>query len=194
MKKALVLILSIGFTSAVSAQLQFGVKGGYNNTNFNYTGPDGNTLASRSDFNAGIFAFIPLYNQFYLQPELQYSGQGCGYSGTIPETNYHNYLNVPVLLKYQHNSGLFAETGPQIGFLLSAKSETTTGSYNIKNGIEPIDFSWDFGFGYKIPIVNLGMDLRYNLGLTKIFKSPYYPGIAKNSVFQIDLFYQFKVN
>ncbi len=29
----------------------------------------------------------------------------------------YSYINVPVLFKYQHSSGLFAETGPQIGFL-----------------------------------------------------------------------------
>jgi hypothetical protein len=194
MKKVFVLIFLIGLTSAVSAQLQFGVKAGYNSTDFSYSGPGVNTLAPRSDFNAGIFAFVPVRKHFFLQPELLYSGQGVGYTGTIPETNYNNYLNVPLLIKYQHNSGLFAESGPQIGFLLSAKSETTTGSFNSKDNIEPIDFSWAFGLGYKIPTINLGIDLRYNLGLTKIFKSPYYPGIAKNSVFQIDLFYQFKVN
>ncbi len=119
-------------------------------------------------------------------------GQGSSYTDSIQETANNNYLNVPVLFKYQHASGLFVETGPQIGFLVSGQLKTSTQSFDSKSSTETVDFSWAFGLGYKIPSVNLGIDLRYILGLTNIAKSNYYTGSAKNSVFQIDLFYQFK--
>jgi Outer membrane protein beta-barrel domain len=193
MKKTLVLIFAIGVGYAANAQVQFGVKAGYNHTNLNYSGSGINDLGPRSDFNAGAFFSIPLFHSFFLQPELVYSGQGSGYTDSIPETTYNNYLNVPVLLKYQHSSGLFVETGPQIGFLLSAQLKTATQTFDSKSSVEKTDFSWAFGLGYKIPVVNLGIDIRYNLGLTNIAGGNYYTGSAKNSVFQIDLFYQFKV-
>jgi hypothetical protein len=193
MKKTLVLIFAIGAAHSASAQVQFGVKAGYNHSNLNYNSSGINYLGLRSDFNAGVFASIPLFNHFFLQPEIMYSGQGSQYTDSIPETTYSNYLNLPVLFKYQHGSGLFVETGPQIGFLLSAQLKTASQSFDSKSSTEPIDFSWSFGLGYKIPVVNLGIDIRYNMGLTNIAKNNYYTSSVKNSVFQIDLFYQFKM-
>jgi len=193
MKKILVLIFATAMAFTAGAQVQFGVKAGYNHANFMYSGSGINDLGPRSDFNAGAFASIPLFNSFFLQPELLYSGQGNGYTDSIPETTCNNYLNIPVLFKYQHSSGLFLETGPQVGFLLSAQLKTATQSFDSKNNTETTDFSWAFGLGYKIPVVNLGIDVRYNMGLTNIVKTNYYTGSAKNSVFQIDLFYQFRM-
>jgi hypothetical protein len=192
MKKILILIFSIAIVCTTDAQIQFGIKAGYNHTNFIYSGSGTGDLGSRNNFNAGIFTFIPLSKHFFLQPELIYSGQGIGYTDSIPESIYNNYLNVPALIKYQHHSGLFAESGPQIGFLLSSQLKTASMSFETKNSTESTDFSWIFGLGYKIPVVNLGIDLRYNLGLTNIAKNNYYLGTAKNAVFQFDLFYQFK--
>jgi hypothetical protein len=193
MKKLLILIFSIATVYTTNAQVHFGIKAGYNHTNFIYSGSGIGNIGSRTDFNAGIFASIPLSKYFFLQPELIYSGQGIGYTDSIPESIYNNYLNVPVLIKYQHQSGLFVESGTQIGFLLSSQLKTASMSYDSKTSTESADFSWVFGLGYKIPVVNLGIDLRYNLGLTNIAKTNYYSGTAKNAVFQFDLFYQFKV-
>jgi hypothetical protein len=193
MKKVLVFIFAIGVTYATNAQVQFGVKAGYNHTNLTYSGSSVNDLGAKSDFNVGVFASIPLFSRFYLQPELVYSGQGSDFTDSIPAKASNNYLNLPVLFKYQHSSGLFVETGPQIGFLLSSDLKTNGQSFESKGNTETTDFSWAFGLGYKIPIVNLGVDLRYNLGMTNIIKDNYTAETAKNSVFQIDLFYQFKM-
>jgi Outer membrane protein beta-barrel domain len=193
MKKLLILIFSIATVCNTNAQLQFGIKAGGNHTNFIYSGTGLGDIGSRTDFNAGIFASIPLCKHFFLQPELIYSGQGIGYTDSIPESIYNNYLNVPVLIKYQHHSGVFAESGPQIGFLLSSQLKTASMSFDSKSSTESTDFSWVFGLGYKIPVVNFGIDFRYNLGLTNIAKDNYYSATAKNAVFQLDLFYQFKV-
>ncbi len=75
-------------------------------------------------FNAGAFVALPLFNEFSLQPEVVYSGQGSkfsesGFTGTVNA----NYVNVPVLFKYNNPTGFFAETGPQLGFLMSAKAK-----------------------------------------------------------------------
>lgn len=193
MKKILFFIAGFGCALTAKAQIKFGLKAGYNNSSLSYSGPAVSFLGANSGFNAGVFASIPLFNTFYLQPELLYSEQGSDFTDSIPETTSNNYLNIPVLLKYQHASGLFAETGPQIGFLLSAHLETYGQSYDSKSNTQTTDFAWVFGLGYKIPIVDIGIDLRYNLGLTNIVKSNYYVTSAKNSVFQLDLFYQLKM-
>jgi hypothetical protein len=195
MKKTVVLIFATVLFISANAQVQFGVKGGVNLANVTVSSDlsSGGTASpsSLTSFNAGILASIPLFNSFTLQPEAVYSGQGAketesGVSGTI---NY-DYINVPVLFKYNHSSGLFAETGPQVGFLTAAKVSAQGASQDIKNETQSVDFSWAFGLGYKIPDINLGIDLRYNLGLTNVEKGTA-TGTAKNSVFQFGLFYLF---
>jgi hypothetical protein len=194
MKKAiLVMLISASFMFA-GAQVQFGVKAGYNLANLSVSGaPSGVSVSSRSDFSAGLLASVPLFNSCSLQPEVLYSGQGASAteSGTTATLNY-GYLNVPILFKYQHVSGLFAETGPQVGFLLSAKEKVDGQSTDTKSSTQSTDFSWAFGIGFKLPM-GLGIDARYNLGLVNLDKgSSSTDGTIKNSVFQFGLFYMFK--
>jgi len=184
-------MITVVSVNVLHAQVQFGVKAGLNLATLSYSGSAINDLKTKTDFNGGVFASIPLFNSFYLQPELLYSGQGSGTTDSgSGEINY-NYLNVPVLFKYQHASGLFAETGPQIGFLLSANVKAGSETVDVKKDVQSTDFSWAFGLGYKFGNIGLGIDARYNLGLTNTLLAGN-GETAKNSVFQIDLFYQFK--
>jgi hypothetical protein len=192
MKNIFVFIFAMSMATTIHAQVRFGLKAGYNHANLIYSGSAINNLGAKSDFNAGVFVSIPLCSHFYLQPELMYSGQGSRSTDSIPKNASYNYLNLPILFKYQHTSGLFAETGPQVGFLVSAQLSISEQSIDTKNYTQSADFSWVFGVGYKIPAINLGIDIRYNLGLTNTNKIDN-AGTAKNSVFQIDLFYQFKI-
>ena len=140
-----------------------------------------------------MLAGIPLAGAFSLQPEVNYSAQGAkatesGESFTLTQ----NYLNVPVLVKYKHQSGLFAETGPQIGFLMSAKASEGGNSEDVKSSYQSTDFSWAFGLGYQLKTINAGIDARYNLGLTNDAASGSGSnGTVKASVFQVGLYYLF---
>jgi hypothetical protein len=196
MKKTLILIFSIVALSSAKSQVQFGVKAGMNLANLMVSPSDPETsYGSLTSFNGGLLASLPIADALTVQPEINYSGQGSkvsggGSSGTI---NY-DYINVPVLIKYNHSSGLFAETGPQAGFLISAKAKVDGQSIDIKDGVESFDFSWAFGLGYKIPDVNLGIDIRYNLGITntdKPISGSNSDFKVKNSVFQFGIFYLF---
>jgi len=99
-----------------------------------------------------------------------------------------SYLNVPVLAKFQSESGFFGETGPQVGFLLSSNVKSQGVSVDFKNYTQSIDFSWAFGVGYKLQDMGLGFDVRYNLGLTNMVKNET-DVTYKNSVFQFGVFY-----
>jgi hypothetical protein len=194
MKRAILVVLASASVVVASAQIKFGVKAGYNLANLTVSGaPSGVSVSSKSDFTAGILASIPLFSSCSLQPEVLYSGQGASASesGSTLKLNY-GYLNVPVLFKYQHASGLFAETGPQVGFLLSAKETADGQSSDAKSNTQSTDFSWAFGIGYKLPVINLGIDARYNLGLTNLEKGgSSNDGTIKHSVFQFSVFYMF---
>jgi hypothetical protein len=189
MKKLLLFLIIASLAKVSGAQIQFGLKGGINFANISQQGapPTADKFKSITDFNAGLMASIPLCSHFSLQPEVVYSGQG----GNLDERVLRlNYLNIPVLLKYLHPSGLFAETGPQIGFMLSGKELFDGKSYDDSENKVP-ELSWAFGMGYQLPKINLGIDARYNLGLTEIYKRHETPETSKNNVFQLGLFYVF---
>jgi Outer membrane protein beta-barrel domain len=191
MKRMLLVLIAAGSFMFASAQIQYGVKAGYNLANLTFS-PSQSGVSSLSNFSGGVFASVPLFSTCTLQPEILYSGQGASFSDSLVgsgKVNY-GYLNVPVLFKYQHESGLFAETGPQVGFLLSAKESAGGQTADLKSNSQSVDFSWAFGIGYKLPM-GFGIDARYNLGLTNINKNSQGGGTVKNSVFQFGLFYQF---
>ena len=190
MKKLVFLVFTTGVFFTASAQIQFGVKAGANFATLTGTGSNGAT--TNVDFHGGGFAQIPLVNSFFLKPELVYSRQGAKATsdGVVYNIN-QNYLNIPVLAKYQHSSGLYGETGPQLGFLLAANVSSGGSSQDVKSSYKSTDFSWAFGVGYKIPLINAGIDARYNLGLSNIAATQVSGYSVKNSVFQLGVFYVF---
>jgi hypothetical protein len=192
MKKMLLLIVATITIVFANAQIQFGLKANYNLAGVMQSGPEPqNGLKSKSAFSGGALALIPISAPFYLQPEIVYSAQGTdisdnGFSGSL---NY-NYLNIPILGKYQSDMGLFGETGPQVGFLLSANAKGEGQTVDMKSQTQSVDFSWAFGVGYKLHDMGLGFDIRYNLGLTNTLKDGGGESV-KNSVFQFGVFYLF---
>jgi hypothetical protein len=194
-KLALVLLAGITFATAANAQFKFGVKAGANFSNVNGDGVSGtNTLVG---FNGGVFVDLPLAEHLSLQPELVYAGEGFKATETINTTNYtgtftENYINIPVLLKYRFPMGLFIETGPQVGFLMSAKAKLSGVSADNKSAYKSTDFDWALGAGFHIPTTKLAVDARYNFGLANIASDnngSSSSGSVKNGVFQIGLMY-----
>jgi hypothetical protein len=186
MKKITLIGVSLLFlaygTFAQSSSVQFGLKGGVNLSALK-TGT--NTSDHKTGFYAGALAHIHLSPHFALQPEAMYSVQGAEYASGREDKI--QYINVPVLGQYMFAKGLRLQTGPQVGFLASAKSENGNQETDFKNSLKKTDFSWSFGAGYLSP-VGLGIDARYNLGVSNISKTD--PD-TKNRVWQVGLFYQF---
>jgi hypothetical protein len=169
--------------------MQLGVKGGVNFTTVV------NTSGFRANFNAGIADNIILRKEFSVQTELVYSGQGSApaLTGGNASSNLHlDYLNIPVLLKYKSHSGFIAETGPQLGFLLSAREKYGSENADQKSRFTATDFSWAIGLGY-LSKFNLGIDARFNVGISNINKDPDNSVTYHNEVFQLDLLYYFKL-
>jgi hypothetical protein len=187
-KLALVLTVFTASVFGVNAQVQFGIKAGANLSTF--TG-DAEGAKSQIGFNAGVLVKIPVADALSVQPEAYYSGQGAKGNESGTDFNLHvNYINIPVLLKYQLPVGVFFETGPQLGLRMSAKLKAEGQSVDMKDSYKSTDFSWAFGAGYQLPSLPLGIDLRYNLGLANIAAGDG-DGSVKNGVFQLGVFYLF---
>jgi len=211
-------ILLFGHTA--SAQVKFGVKTGLTFAEMlaakSQTANIDNITMNminfpRTNIHAGVYFDIPLYKQLHLQPEALCNNQGSNsvprYSYTIgaSETYKFNYVNFPLLLKWQFPYHAYIATGPQFGLLLDAKieqgSQATNKTYHVKDQYKSNDFGWVWGVGYLSPI-NLGIDIRYNLGFTDINKAtaasaatiPVQNGRFRNSGLQLGIFFQFGKN
>jgi hypothetical protein len=195
MKKVLLVFVGAVCFSAIQAQIKIGVKGGLNLSTF--SGKDAEDAKSKTGFYAGVIGQFGLGEKFSVQPEVVYSTQGAkgkmeGDPGYTFETkDEFNYINIPVLFQYKHSSGLFAQTGPQLGILLSAKEKMEGESRDVKEYIKSTDFGWAVGIGY-LSKFNVGINARYNFGISKLGQQDV-EGMSKvfNRVFQVGVFYLF---
>lgn len=178
-----VIFLFTAFT--VSAQnTQFGIKGGINIASIDVEG--GNDIDSKVAGHLGVLAHIHVTRHFAVQPEMVFSMQG-GKEGNL--TAKQNFINIPVLLQYMTGSGFRLQTGPQLGFLVSAENEVGDHEVNVKDQLNTMDLSWSFGAGY-LTRSGFGVDARYNHGLTNTNEAE--TPVAKQRVWQLGVFYQFR--
>lgn len=175
--------------SAQGPHTNFGVKAGLNVANIHIK--DGVNTDARASFHIGGLAHIHVSTHFAIQPELLYSGQGAKYStGNQTASTRLNYITVPILAQYMTGTGFRFETGPQVGALVTAKTEVNDHSTDVKDDYKKIDLSWAFGASYVLP-EGLGFDARYNHGMSNI-NDQSNPKVT-NRVFAIGVFYQFGV-
>jgi len=192
MKKLFVLaslVLCVIYANSQTGRTHFGIKAGVNLSNLKSPNTD---YDSKAGLHAGLLAHIHVANHFAVQPELVYSNQGTEYrnANDIYRTTLH-YVNIPVLAQYMTGSGFRLQTGPQLGFLLDAKSKVNNSETktDVESFFKTTDLSWAFGASY-LTNSGFGFDGRYNLGLSNINDAN--ATKVRNSVFQIGAFYQFK--
>lgn len=197
-------VMAFGFVNA--QDVKFGLKGGLNLANFSGD-TEGADLKTHVGFNAGGFVEIKFSEKFAVQPEILYSTQGTKFENIGDEVDgvfYTGdikfnlaYINVPVMFKYYAAEKFAIEAGPQIGFLVSAKTKTKLDGFSqtvegdIKDSFESIDFGLNLGASYDFT-ENLSLDARYNLGLANIAKTEVGDDTKlHNSLFSISLGYKF---
>ncbi len=228
MKKAVLFVLALSAGLALFAQdekpqlrtpmavkTRFGLRGGINLADLNSKNASSTAkfteAESKTSFNAGVFANVPISGMFRFQPEIAFSSQGGklhGPSGSGNAITYEqdlHYLTLPLNFQLMANKGFFIQTGPQFGYLVSAKIKNATGtgapvnSDDNKDDFDKLDFSWTGGVGY-LSRIGLGIDLRYNLGIANVVAddasttAPLKGQTWKNSVGQFSLIYHFGAN
>lgn len=220
MKKVVIAAFALFTFGIASAQdVRFGVKAGAN-----FASLTGDAIADDVKMKAGAhvggLVEFKFTDKISLQPELLYSMQGAKTTdrfddglGNIERTKSKvnlSYINVPVMLKIYPVNGFFIQAGPQIGFLVGAKSkdETTftdpgnltrieSTEVDIKDDLKTVDVSFNAGLGYDFT-ENFFVDARYSFGLTNIYDAPDFLGAfgiteldAKNSNITVSLGYKF---
>jgi hypothetical protein len=188
-------VMAFAFSNA--QETKFGVKAGVNLATL---GGDAEDVSSKIGFHVGGFAEFKISDKFAIQPELLFSTQGAKEEYSEEGFDVENklnlsYLNIPVMAKFYVAEKFSLEAGPQIGFLLSAKSKVESGDFSgevdVKDAYESIDFGVNFGAGYDFT-ENLSAGIRYNLGLSNIAKTEDGEDFKmNNSVFSLSVGYKF---
>lgn len=171
--------------TASSSPVRFGIKAGLNVSNISNFESN-----SKAGFYGGLFATIPVAQDFSVQPEILYSGLGAKSKYDSNTKVNLDYIAVPVMFQYNALPNLYVEAGPQFGFLVSAKGKDNNSSVDIKDDLKTFDFGLGLGAGYYFT-PNIGVNLRYVAGLTDIAKDRIGGDSSRNGVFQAGLSYKF---
>lgn len=198
MKKIILTVAALAAFGTASAQVKFGAKAGLNLANISES-YDGYGEDYDGDYKMKVGAHVGAFvewkftEKFALQPELLFSMQGAKFEQSEGDDGFGNsysteskvnlnYINVPIMVKFYPIPKLFIEAGPQVGFLMSAKSKdetsVTTGgttvteseTVDVKDGFKSIDFGVNVGVGYEFTEM-IYANLRYNIGLSDITES-----------------------
>jgi len=171
---ALLLSFSVAGFSQALPSFQLGIKGGANLSKLSTE----NTFSSdnRAGYYAGLWARIGAAG-IHLQPELYISGKNTTLktsSGDKADVKFTS-VDVPVLVGTKIGAagvGLRLNTGPVVSFIVDDKQTVKTAVGNVFNGnFKGQSFAWQFGAG--VDVGKLGLDLRYEAGLSKIGKDGY---------------------
>lgn len=242
MKKIILGALMLCSITTFAQDIKFGVKAGINIANLagDYPETSGEYFTIETgpitSFHLGGFVEFQLNNKIKFAPELLLSRQGNsiktkGTAWNPPTQTYQTqsfsqspsllYLNIPAMFKYEVVNRLHLELGPQIGFLLSAKSKweytnadapaenssvtvdlLNDGVYYfggqqiyVQRGMNATDLSFNFGASYDITN-NFLVQFRYTAGLVAVdSKSQLQEEVKsldlKNNVLQFSVGYRF---
>lgn len=189
---------------------KYGLLGGVNSATAKVDNSEGVDISSVWGFSFGGFATFQTSPNIIIQPELIYTGKGFKTEINLDDYDYEYketdewkfaYLEVPVLFKYAIQTGNMYITpfiGPSLSIVMSGKSSydvylyedgyegEASGTRDIKNQMEDIDFGLNFGtdlyFSEKI-----FLQLKYDLGLSKIFTGSSDYVVAKNRVLSLSM-------
>ena len=206
MKKLLMIIAAMAFTTLSFGQLGLGIKGGVSMSNLS-TDIEDYEQAAKVGFQGG--AFVRIGDKWHLQPEVYFAskagegtttgdvqGQNVEYKNTITL----NTVDVPILVGYKiidpPTMNVRLQAGPVASFVMNKKFEFTANGDKIdeKNGpFGEDDFknmNWGLQFGGGVDFLFLTVDVRYERGLNNIYdktENAVLDGEFKNNVFFVSV-------
>jgi len=205
----LVLLVAALTASYAQAQTKFGLRAGFNMTNFYQLNDKGDImgLEYKPGYQIGVVADFPYLEGNSFQPGIIFATQGAKseitYLRQKGKVEYNlNYIQIPMNFQYRKDLGkakYLLQGGPYLGYGISGeiKVEVSDGKELISNS-EKIKFgsgddadfgAFDFGFGAGVgfQIGNLQTVIGGNYGLVKLNKDTK----AKNIVIGLTLTYLF---
>ncbi|WP_378188067.1 porin family protein [Aquimarina sp. W85] len=178
-KLLLLCIAIICITTVSNAQMNsYGMRLGANYSSVNGDDIPEEFDDSRIGIAVGFFAEITLKKNLLFQPELQYSAQG-----NKEEDFRIDYIQAPMIFKYNVHRFLNVQLGPQVGLKIWEWEDS--------NNYKTFDFAAVAGLGITIT-KNIFVDLRYAYGLSNIVDEDNFASIndGKNRNIQLSIGYK----
>ena len=183
MKKILLSLAIVAFSSAAFAQLSGGIRAGLNFANAKTT-VDAFDYDDSGDMKAGlqigVYLVGNLSDKIAIQPELVYSSMGSK-SDDIGDYDF-SYISIPIFLRYNINEMINIHVGPQFGILAGADWD----GEDIKDDMKGLDTGLALGVGLDFGKFNAGA--RYYAGLANISDVDGYE--VKNNAIQLVVGYR----
>jgi len=184
---------------------EFGVKGGFNMSNFLSNDDEANDENVLYGFNAGVYATLPISDFVAIQPEILFTTKGAEleYSNAFASGNTKfrlNYIEVPLLVRVNITKNFNVHAGGYASYLVSSKV-TGDGSVEFDQDVDTDDLNkFDAGIaaGVGVDFNPISIGLRYNYGLTTVGKERTVAGTTftapdvKNS--SLSLYLSYKLN
>ncbi len=198
MKKLFLALSAALISMGAMAQVEFGVKAGFDLTNF--WGED-LPHGMKPSYQAGLFMEYHFNDKVSIAPEVTFASQGGKFKigkdlfginvealglKDVDMTFNTNYVNVPIMFKYYATPSLSIDLGPQVGFNVYSKISGEGQSFDVKKNTKTVDFGVGLGATYHVT-ENLFVQGRYTMGLTNAFDQ----GDMKNGNLQLALGYEF---
>lgn len=185
MKKIILLNFAILMATISFGQIGIGIKAGVNMTSLSSDLSDYKN-AAKAGYQLG--AFVRLGDKLHLQPEAYFTAktgelsfsEGDGAAAVdIKQQVTLNSVDVPVLIGYKiMDPPLFnirLQAGPVASVVTSKKFDITVNGVETEPGDEYIsnykDINWGLQFGAGVDVLVFTIDLRYELGLSDIYKN-----------------------
>ncbi len=123
---------------------------------------------AKSNIGGSFFLNSRLIGHFItLRTELGFYSKGGTYrGGTVDETNL-SYVAAPALMLQTKIGFLKAYAGPQLGFLITAKSKTGNLEQDVKAAYKTTELMGVVGAEMNLPL-RLMAGVRYNFGISNI--------------------------
>ncbi len=159
-------IVCLSFVSVSFAQSDFGIKAGLSyNSNGEFVDETGTIIDNKgkgkSGFNIGFYGKLDL-GPIYLRPELVYTKTTSEYK--LDSGNTENYkmskLDIPVLVGFKVIGPLHIFAGPSFQYILDNDLKGFTFE-DVEN-----DFTVGVNIGASVELGRLGIDVRYERGLS----------------------------
>jgi hypothetical protein len=166
MKKITTLVFACLLGAVAYGQgLSGGIKAGLNLAN-QISKSDGYTSSPSflPGMHAGAYVTWMFTEHLGLQPEVLYSAQGAKNGDYKVKVNY---VNIPVLVRYNVNDLLSFHAGPQFGVLTSAKYVAGSNETDVKDQVKGSDIGLAAGVGIDLPM-KLNFSFRFIQGLSDI--------------------------
>lgn len=186
MKKLFIFIFAMGMFGA--AQAQFGARAGFSSANITDFSSDAVAGLHLGAYYKKEFGFIDV------EPGIQFSQKGyknvaVGMTGvSLTQDERLNYIDVPVLVRFNFLPFLNVFAGPQGSILVSRKLELSNGaSETTTEPVKGFDIAGVIGLNAKLPW-NLNAQMSYDIGFQSL---NYYDQDVKNRALKISIGYDF---